>query len=141
KFIHLRNTHHPYTVVRVANNGNTIAEHLQLRLAVEGDIYSGVMKLRDFAARDNADIVINTFGFSEADGLSGLVIRDGEVLRPWRRADDGTMATMQDGTLRVFEEGVDSVDDMLAAGVVDTFGGFGPLIVKDGVVRDILSNP
>lgn len=141
KSITVRNTEIPYTVIRVANNGDTIANHIQMRLAVPGDIYEGRMSLRDFAARDEADIVINTFGFTVDAGVSGLVIRDGEVLRPWRRADDGTMATMQDGTLRVFEEGVDSVDDILAAGVIDTFGGFGPLIVRNGVVRDIQSNP
>src|SRR5699024_7417112 len=51
------------------------------------------------------------------------------------------MAIMRDGTLRVYEEGVNSVQEMLDDGVRDTFGGFGPIIVRNGVVRNIQNNP
>lgn len=141
KFTTVRSTQIPYSVIRVASGGGTVANHMHLSLSSPGNLYDGRTKLRDFAQRDNYDMVINTFGFSEVDGLSGLVIKDGEVLRGWRRQDDGTMAIMRDGTLRVYEEGVDSVQKMLDDGVRDTFGGFGPLIVKNGVVRNIMNNP
>lgn len=62
----------------------------------------------------------------------GVIIRDGEVF-----VDDDenqTLAFYPDGTMRVFEAGETTADQLLADGVKNAFS-FGPAFIKDGEIQ------
>lgn len=81
------------------------------------------------ASDHNAILAINGdyYGFRS----DGVIIRGGILYRnsPARPA----MALFKDGTMKAVEEGQPSADDLLAAGVMNTFS-FGPVLIRDGKV-------
>ena len=79
------------------------------------------------AENNNAIFAINGdyYGFRD----DGVVIRNGTVYRD-EPARTG-FATFEDGTMRSYDEHIESTSDLLAAGVTNTFS-FGPPLVQDG---------
>jgi exopolysaccharide biosynthesis protein len=66
----------------------------------------------------------------------GVIIRDGEVFADDDKED--TAAFYPNGTMRVFEAGEITADELLADGVKNAFS-FGPTLIRDGVIRDGLN--
>jgi exopolysaccharide biosynthesis protein len=67
----------------------------------------------------------------------GIIIRNGEIIR-----DDGVrtgLALYQDGHMEVFDETETSAEELLAAGVWNTYS-FGPALLVDGTIPDDVSS-
>ncbi len=62
----------------------------------------------------------------------GILIRNGKVML--EKNDGETLAFMPDGSMKVFEKGEVTAQQLLDMGVTDTFC-FGPVLVKDGKVN------
>ena len=60
----------------------------------------------------------------------GVMLRGGKVY--YDRAETTTLAILPDGTLAIYEPGETTAEQLLAAGVKDSFS-FGPVLVRDGV--------
>ena len=63
----------------------------------------------------------------------GVIIRDGIVCVDDDKAD--TLAFMPDGTMKIFEPGEITSDDLVSQGVKNSFS-FGPTLIKDGVIAE-----
>ncbi|MDG0808670.1 phosphodiester glycosidase family protein [Cohnella rhizosphaerae] len=67
----------------------------------------------------------------------GVVIRNGTLYRD-EPAREG-LALLSDGTMKSYDEEMESAASLLAEGVTNTFS-FGPALVRDGVVADDFDN-
>lgn len=87
----------------------------------------------------NYQAVVAVSGDFLADNLEddpkGVIIRDGIVCVDDDNED--TVAFMPDGTMRVFEPGEITADELLAEGVTNTFS-FGPTLINGGVIEEEL---
>jgi len=99
-----------------------------------GKISAKNVPLYEIAQAYNAVIAVNgDFMKDNTSDPKGVIIRDGIVALDDDKED--TLAFMPDGTMKIFEKGETSADELLAAGVKNSFS-FGPTLIKDGVIQD-----
>lgn len=91
--------------------------------------------ISNFAHRKDAVMAFSASGGLSADGLQGLQVYNGEVLRLRNKGQRlyETLAYMDDGTLKIIDDYSDTKDPDLS-GVKHTWH-FGPYLIKDGVAR------
>ncbi len=63
----------------------------------------------------------------------GVIIRDGIVCVDDKKAE--TLAFLPDGTMKIFEKGETSADELVSQGVKNSFS-FGPTLIKDGIISE-----
>jgi exopolysaccharide biosynthesis protein len=101
-----------------------------LQSAFANGKYGGkVQDTSTMAQANNAIVAINGDYYSARD--DGIVIRNGVIYRdvPTRTG----LAIYKDGTMKVYDETTTSADELLAAGVLNTYS-FGPGLLVDGAV-------
>ena len=66
--------------------------------------------------------------------LKGILIRNGKIYSKGNKKTD-TMAFMPDLSMKIFEGGEVTADELIEMGVKDTYS-FGPTLVKDGIIPE-----
>ena len=94
-----------------------------------GEYGGEVQDTSDIAAANEAIVAVNGDYYGARDG--GIIIRNGVLYRD-EPARTG-LALYQDGTMETYDETEVSAEEMLAAGVWNTFS-FGPALLEDGSI-------
>ncbi len=95
-----------------------------------GKSYSALYKI---AKNYQAVIAVNGDYINKVKGdKKGIIIRDGKVYVKKKKMD--TLAFYPDGTMRIFRPGEITAQELLDAGVKNTFS-FGPTLINNGVIE------
>lgn len=109
----------------------TLAAATDLQAALAGgDLDGAGADTSALAAANDAALAVN--GDNAVDRSDGIIIRNGVLYRD-RPARLG-LAIYQDGTVQAYDEMGTSGEELLAAGVWNTFS-FGPALLVDGVIQ------
>lgn len=92
--------------------------------------------LYKIAREYSAVIAVNSDYMTKDKEKKGVIIRDSKVYNDKKAAD--TLAFMPDGTMKVFDGGDTTAQDLLDAGIKNTFS-FGPILLSDYKLNPDLS--
>lgn len=127
-----------YYLIKVFRDPSARIIRKQLSYDVAGteDAVTTKEHIADFASRVGANIVVNGSAWPVSN-LRGVQIKDGVLLQDWEvNGVNGlggeVLASMSDGSLKIFDEATYSAQDLLDLGVMDTWSHSAALI-KDGV--------
>lgn len=141
----------PYNVVTIYNNeAGTLGDYIVKEFGSDPSLGpSALLPLETFAGRTGGNVIVNASGWDPDGGLTGPQYRNGVFYHGWGSTHPTSgaprgrecFALLNDGTFKAYSEILgDTLTDMVDDGVRHSWS-FGPIVVRDGAVRDIESDP